>query len=78
MVPVCIADRLVTGYERDARIQRVIDAARFFIIPIVNPDGYDYTWTTDRYWRKNRRGGYGVDLNRKNGKFRFVSRRSNE
>jgi carboxypeptidase T len=67
MVPVCIADRLASGYERDARIRRVIDAARFFIVPIVNPDGYHYTWTTDRYWRKNRRGGYGVDLNRNYG-----------
>ena len=34
------------------------------IAPVINPDGYHYTWTTDRYWRKNRRGGYGVDLNR--------------
>jgi murein tripeptide amidase MpaA len=64
MVPVCIADRLARGYERDARIRRVVDAARFFIVPVVNPDGYHYTWTTDRYWRKNRRGGHGVDLNR--------------
>lgn len=41
-------------------------------IPIVNPDGYEYSWTYDRLWRKNRSpnvlstGGvsYGVDLNR--------------
>ncbi|XP_047994436.1 uncharacterized protein LOC125232721 [Leguminivora glycinivorella] len=36
----------------------------WFIIPIFNIDGYEYTHTTDRMWRKNRRGGYGVDLNR--------------
>ena len=44
-----------------------------WIIPVVNPDGYQYTFTTDRLWRKNRRplgtdvdGSriYGVDLNR--------------
>ena len=64
MVPTCIADRLVTGYARDARIHRILDAARFFVVPVVNPDGYRYSWTTDRYWRKNRRGGYGVDLSR--------------
>jgi len=39
----------------------------FIVVPIVNPDGYIYTWTNDRLWRKNRRnngGSYGVDLNR--------------
>lgn len=34
----------------------------------VNPDGYIYTWNSDRLWRKNRRrnddGSFGVDLNR--------------
>jgi murein tripeptide amidase MpaA len=39
----------------------------FIVIPVVNPDGYTYSWTNDRLWRKNRRnngGSYGVDLNR--------------
>ena len=27
----------------------------FKIIPVLNPDGYEYTWTTNRMWRKNRR-----------------------
>jgi len=39
-----------------------------WVIPVENPDGYQYTFTTDRYWRKNRRpngdGSFGVDLNR--------------
>src|SRR5256885_360704 len=39
-----------------------------WVIPVENPDGYQYTFTTDRYWRKNRRpndnGTYGVDPNR--------------
>jgi carboxypeptidase A1 len=38
------------------------------IVPIVNPDGYEYSRSSDRLWRKNRRdigyGVYGVDLNR--------------
>jgi hypothetical protein len=44
------------------------DSRDIWVIPVENPDGYQYTFTTDRYWRKNRRlnddGTYGVDLNR--------------
>lgn len=64
MTPACIADRLVRGDASDPRIHRILDRARFAIVPIVNPDGYAYTWTTDRTWRKSRRGGHGVDLSR--------------
>ena len=39
-----------------------------WVIPVENPDGYQYTFTNDRYWRKNRRpnanGTVGVDPNR--------------
>jgi len=39
-----------------------------WVIPVANPDGYQYTFTSDRLWRKNRRangdGSIGVDLNR--------------
>ena len=39
-----------------------------WVIPVENPDGYQYTFTNDRFWRKNRRdngdGSFGVDPNR--------------
>ena len=43
--------------------------ASFIIVPLLNPDGYEYTHTHDRLWRKNRRkidisDCLGVDLNR--------------
>ncbi len=63
-----IAERLLTDYATDARVRAVMDRAEIIVVPIVNPDGYNHTWTTERLWRKNRRnngdGSFGVDLNR--------------
>ncbi len=46
----------------------LITAHDVWVMPVENPDGYQYTFTDDRYWRKNRRpngdGTYGVDPNR--------------
>lgn len=64
MTTTCIADRLARGYRTDDRITKILDTTNVVIVPLVNPDGYEYSWTDDRYWRKNRRSDYGVDLNR--------------
>jgi carboxypeptidase T len=64
MVNTSIADRLVRSYATDPVVQRFVDSTTLWVVPIVNPDGYQYTWGTDRYWRKNRRDRHGVDLNR--------------
>jgi murein tripeptide amidase MpaA len=63
-----IAEQLTSGYDTDAEIKKLLDRCEFIIVPVVNADGYVYTWTTQRFWRKNRRdnggGEFGVDLNR--------------
>nr|XP_054775101.1 carboxypeptidase B-like [Lytechinus pictus] len=46
-----------------------LDEFDFFIVPSLNVDGYEHSWTSDRMWRKTRstRAGYvcvGVDPNR--------------
>ncbi len=64
MVPLCIAERLLRRDPIDPRVREVLDAVTFHIAPLANPDGYAHSWSVDRYWRKNRRGGHGVDLNR--------------
>ncbi len=61
---VYLADQLLERYGTDPRVSGLVDTARIVIAPMVNPDGYEYTWSSQRLWRKNRRGGYGVDLNR--------------
>lgn len=63
-VMVYLADMLLNSYATDPRVQTLLDSVDMRIIPVFNPDGYVYTWTDQRLWRKNRRGGYGVDLNR--------------
>lgn len=68
MTATYIADQLVRGYGTDAAATAMLDRYSFVVVPLVNPDGYVYTWTTDRFWRKNRRNNgndiFGVDLNR--------------
>ena len=65
-----IADTLADGYGVDPTITALLNKVEVIVIPVVNPDGYEYTYAPsgDRYWRKNRRnnGGScaGVDLNR--------------
>jgi hypothetical protein len=55
---------LVASGNRGASRRQVI----LYVVPNANPDGYEFSWNTDRMWRKNRRnnggGVYGVDLNR--------------
>ncbi|HEY5944372.1 MAG TPA: M14 metallopeptidase family protein [Kofleriaceae bacterium] len=64
MVTTCVADRLVREYDSNPNIRAFVDSTALWVVPVVNPDGYQYSWSSDRYWRKNRRGGFGVDLNR--------------
>lgn len=63
-----IASKLADDYGSDPRVTDLIDNTRIVIVPMMNPDGYLYTWSTERFWRKNRRnngdGTFGVDLNR--------------
>ncbi|HUU82842.1 MAG TPA: M14 family zinc carboxypeptidase [Phycisphaerae bacterium] len=67
-VVLYLADHLVNNYDSDPAIAYLVDNVDIYLAPCVNPDGYVYTWTSQRYWRKNRRsngdGTWGVDLNR--------------
>lgn len=65
---IYVADKMIESYATDSRIRNLVDRVEIVVIPIVNPDGYEYTWAGTRLWRKNRRangdGTFGVDLNR--------------
>lgn len=64
MTAMCVAERLVRRADDDDEVRAFVDTSETWVVPVVNPDGYQYSWGQDRYWRKNRRGSHGVDLNR--------------
>ncbi|KAK8109325.1 hypothetical protein PG984_015126 [Apiospora sp. TS-2023a] len=47
--------QLIRGYNAgDNQTKSFLDQYDYYIFPFVNPDGFIYTQTTDRLWRKNR------------------------
>ncbi|KAG8860755.1 hypothetical protein FRB91_001019 [Serendipita sp. 411] len=65
-----MAYQLLTNYGNSTEIKGYVDKYDFYIFPIVNPDGFIYSQTTNRMWRKNRQSPpsgsscYGRDINR--------------
>lgn len=68
MTTMHVAESLVLGYGSDVELTELLDRVEVFVVPVVNPDGYLFSWSDQRLWRKNRRlngdGTHGVDLNR--------------
>ncbi|XP_015176252.1 PREDICTED: carboxypeptidase B-like isoform X1 [Polistes dominula] len=40
--------------ERNSSYSKLLDVTDWMILPVANPDGYEYTHTHDRLWRKTR------------------------
>ncbi|MEE6500955.1 hypothetical protein FKM82_004009 [Ascaphus truei] len=60
---------ITQGYKKDKSISKLLKSLTFYILPVMNIDGYVWTWTEDRMWRKNRSptpniNCTGTDLNR--------------
>ncbi|MBM4008289.1 MAG: hypothetical protein FJ285_01705 [Planctomycetes bacterium] len=70
MTCMYMADRLVETADSDPVVAQILARTEVLVIPVVNVDGYVFTWadTANRLWRKNRRnngdGTFGVDPNR--------------
>jgi murein tripeptide amidase MpaA len=63
----------VSNYGKNAEVTNLVNSRELWFIPVSNPDGYQYTFDHERFWRKNLRDnngdgqiavGDGVDLNR--------------
>ncbi|GJM23860.1 MAG: hypothetical protein DHS20C16_02750 [Phycisphaerae bacterium] len=67
-----LINRLTDQYGVNSEITNWVDNYKTVCVPMVNPDGVQYVFTSDDFWRKNRRSntgcgtgsGMGVDLNR--------------
>lgn len=60
---------ILQNYRDNPRIRRFLRNLDFYVLPVLNIDGYIYSWTTDRLWRKSRSSHnngtcFGTDLNR--------------
>ncbi|KAM4672487.1 carboxypeptidase A2-like [Amazona ochrocephala] len=64
-----IAKQIASDYGKDPSTTSLLNKMDIFLLPVANPDGYVFTHTTNRMWRKTRsrnKGSLcvGVDPNR--------------
>ena len=55
--PACLhaVDRLAEMANAVDPRDNLLSVYDFYILPVANPDGYAYSWSSDRMWRKNRK-----------------------
>ncbi|XP_017573203.1 carboxypeptidase A1-like [Pygocentrus nattereri] len=63
------AKKIATDYGRDAALTAILDRFDIFLEIVTNPDGFQFTHTSNRMWRKTRKPNSGsrcagVDPNR--------------
>lgn len=63
-VGIDIIEFLLDNYNNDTKVTEWINSTEIWVIPMFNVDGNNKMWNEDAWWRKNTRGGFGVDLNR--------------
>lgn len=59
-----MVEYLVTRYASDPAVKAWLDSSVVWVLPMFNVDGNNKMWNGDSMWRKNTRGGHGVDINR--------------
>lgn len=60
--------QLLSDYENgDLTVRKYLENLDFLFLPVMNPDGYVFTWKHERLWRKNKQQTYhprcsGIDI----------------
>ncbi|CAG9942145.1 unnamed protein product [Clonostachys rosea f. rosea IK726] len=49
-----LAWSFITSFGKEPMITKLLVEFDIVFIPVVNPDGFEYTWNVDRLWRKSR------------------------
>lgn len=61
-------DYVINNYKFNPKLKQALTRNTLYMVPCLNPDGFEYSRNHFSFWRKNRRknhdGSYGVDLNR--------------
>ncbi|KZN37276.1 peptidase M14, carboxypeptidase A [Pseudoalteromonas luteoviolacea CPMOR-2] len=59
---------VIDNYRFNPKLQTALTRNTLYMVPCLNPDGFEYSRNHFSFWRKNRRnngdGTFGVDLNR--------------
>ncbi|MBL8163918.1 MAG: hypothetical protein JNJ61_18160 [Anaerolineae bacterium] len=70
-IPLHLADYLLSNYDSCTEVRRLVNNSEIWIIPVANPDGYEYSrtgdpndvaWNSPRQWRKNRNFSPTLDM----------------
>lgn len=61
-------DYVINNYRFNPKLKEALTRNTLYMVPCLNPDGFEYSRNHFSFWRKNRRdngdGSFGVDLNR--------------
>jgi len=60
--PLYMAKELVQNYDKDENVKKRLDNSEIWVIPMVNPDGYEYSRNEYGMWRKNRAPIHATDI----------------
>jgi len=63
-ISIDIIEYLLENSSSNSEVKEWLATTVIWVMPMFNVDGNNKMWNDDKYWRKNTRNGYGVDLNR--------------